>query len=259
MIVIKFGGNALAASSNNRWLDLVADFHQRGEKLIITHGGGPQIDAELALHGIEKKFIEGYRYTDDRTMQVVEMVLSGIAQKLVRDLRARGVRALSISGNDGGLFEVSIKRSPTGEDLGQVGEIDSVNSEILQILSHHGFLPVVTSISSTSQGVGVNVNADLAAGALAGALGAERVIFMTDVKGIYSNFPDEESLISSCSLNELNNLLPRISEGMIPKVEAVIQAIKVGAKSAQIIDGRTPEALNLALHGESVGTLVHHG
>jgi len=259
MIVIKFGGNALLHSSGNLWLDRVAEWQKRDTKLILTLGGGPQIDAELSLHGVARNFIEGYRFTDAKTMQIVEMVLSGIAQNLVRELRARNVSAVSISGNDGGLFEVSIKRSPSGRDLGQVGEVRDVNVRVINTLINEGFLPVITSISSTSEGVGVNVNADLAAGAIAGAISAEKVIFMTDVKGIYRRYPDEGSLIQSCSKSELEELLPEMSEGMIPKVEAVIQAIDRGAKSAQIIDGRTADALTLALQGDAVGTLVHHG
>jgi len=258
MIVVKFGGNALAQSSENSWLDLVAAYQKSGKNVVIVHGGGPQIDEELSLHGISKNFVEGFRFTDAETMNVVEMVLVGIAQGLVRDLRARGVKAVSVSGSDGGLFEVSKRKSPSGLELGQVGEVRSVDIKLLEALLAEGFLPIVSSVSSTSEGVGINVNADLAAGALAGALSAEKVIFMTDVKGIYRKFPEESSLINVCSKEEIAQLLPSLSEGMIPKVEAVIQALNLGAKGAQVIDGRTAEALSRALNDEPVGTLVHN-
>ena len=117
MIVVKFGGNALAGSSENSWLDLVARYHQSGKKIVLTHGGGPQIDAELSLHGIPRTFIEGFRVTDRKTMTIVEMVLAGIATYLVRQLKARGANSVSLTGNDGGLFEVELRKSPSGEDL----------------------------------------------------------------------------------------------------------------------------------------------
>ena len=259
MIVVKFGGNALAQASENRWLDLIADYHKGGGRVVIIHGGGPQIDAELSLHGVPRNFVEGYRFTDGKTMQIVEMVLASIGQYLVRELRARGVRAHSLTGSDGGLFEVDLKKSPSGPDLGQVGEVRAVKTEILELITSQGFLPVVSSCSSLPNGLGINVNADLAAGALAGAISAEKIIFMTDVKGIYRHFPDEESLIAQSSPQELAQLLPSLHEGMIPKVEAVIQALNLGAKSAQIIDGRSSDALALALQGKPEGTLVHHG
>ncbi|MFM7463369.1 MAG: acetylglutamate kinase, partial [Actinomycetota bacterium] len=232
MIVIKFGGNALAGAKDNKWLDLIAAKQRAGLKMVLVHGGGPQIDSELSLHGIERRFIEGFRYTDEATFNVVEMVLGSIAQNFVRSFRARNVDALSMSGSDVALFEPIVKRSPSGQDLGQVGEVERVDTRILEILMAEGVLPIVSSMSSTQDGKGVNVNADLAAGALAGALRAEKIIFMTDVKGIYRTFPDEGSLISECTFTELVELLPSFSGGMIPKVTAIISAMEKGAISA---------------------------
>lgn len=260
MIVIKYGGNALASSGESNWLRLIAKSFLAGKKIILLHGGGPQIDEEMKLHGVERNFIEGYRYTDNATFDVVEMVLAGkVQQQFVRALRSLGVPAVGITGSDGGLFTVGEKLSPSGMALGQVGDVKSVNPKLLQSLLDGGFLPIVSSVSSLDSGLGMNVNADLAAGAIAGAFAADQVIFMTDVIGLMRKYPDEGTKIDEISSGELERLMPSLSEGMIPKVEAVLNALKFGAKSALIIDGRSASPLEAALNGSAIGTLVTHG
>ena len=260
MIVIKLGGNALAASSSNDWVEPIGQAFNRDPNLIIVHGGGPQIDEELQIHGKSKLVIDGYRVTDANSFEIVEMVLAGkVQQSLVRLLRAAKLPAVGITGSDGALFDVVKRHSPSGSDLGQVGEVVGVNKGILAALLEKGFLPVVSSVSSDEDGLGFNVNADLAAGALAGAFTAERAIFMTDVPGIYRNYPDPDSLISQITLSELRELLPRLATGMIPKVEAVITALELGAKRASVIDGRDGRALSTLLAGGKAGTEVSHG
>jgi acetylglutamate kinase len=257
MIVLKFGGNALAGSRDNSWLDLIASYYATGEKLVLVHGGGPQIDAEAKIHGIEKKLINGLRVTDQLTLEIVEMVLVGkVGQQLVRYLNAKGCRAIGLSGSDANLLIGEKKLGPSGEDLGFVGEVRSVNVEILNLLEEKKVLPVISSVSADKSGQALNVNADLAAGAIAGALEADRVIFMTDVSGLYRDFPDPDSLIESLSFDELNAIRNQFSDGMAPKVEAVLNALSLGARSAQIIDGRTVDALERAMANQPVGTVI---
>lgn len=259
MIVIKLGGNALVAQQGSSWVEPVAEAFERERSLVLVHGGGPQIDAELKVHDIPKEVIGGYRVTDDATFAIVEMVLAGqVQQGLIRLLRASGVPAVGIAGSDGGLFNVRKKFGAGGVDLGHVGEIVGVRPALLEVLIAEGFLPVLSPVSSDENGVGFNVNADMAAGAVAGSLGADQAIFMTDVAGIFRNYPDEGSLIRRISLSELKDLLPVLAEGMIPKVEAVINALSSGARRAHVIDGRNGQALKSLLEGKDVGTEVVH-
>ncbi len=260
MIVVKLGGNALAHSSSHDWIEAVAKTFHSDRRVILVHGGGPQIDEELSIHGESKVVIDGYRVTDAKAFEIVEMVLAGrVQQSLVRALRGAGLPAVGITGSDGATFDVVKKSSPTGKDLGQVGEVNHVNTALVESLLDQGFLPVLSSVSSDEKGLGYNVNADLAAGSLAGAFKAERAIFMTDVPGIYRNYPEEDSLIRQISLSDLRRLAPSLATGMIPKVEAVITALESGARSASVIDGRDGVALSQLLTGNSVGTEVIHG
>jgi acetylglutamate kinase len=257
MILIKLGGNALASASDSSWLDAIEHSQKAGERIVIVHGGGPQIDEEFRVHDIAKVVVGGYRVTDERSFGLVEMVLAGkVQQTLVRAMRSRSLPAVGITGSDGNLLQARKKNSPQGDDLGQVGEIERVNPHLLEVLLDAGFLPVISPVSSDLSGVGFNVNADLAAGAVAGALKVERAIFMTDVAGIYRNFPDATTLIDHSTLNEMRALLPTLSEGMVPKVEAVINALTAGAKSVHVIDGRDGVALAALLSGKKAGTEI---
>jgi acetylglutamate kinase len=251
MIVIKFGGHAMGESAS-QWMQELAHRFKAGERFVIVHGGGPQIDQELKLRGIEKKMINGFRFTDQETMQVVEMVLTGtVLRSVVRSLVQVGLPAVGITGSDSKLLQVDYKDK---ENLGLVGVVKKVNSKILHDLLDMGYLPVISPVANDSNGVALNINADLAAGAIAGALRANQMLFLTDVPGIYANWPDQSSLIDSIEVNELKKIA--FSEGMIPKVEAAINAIEAGALSSRVLDGKSLDSFVSALNGEG-GTWVH--
>ena len=260
MMVVKLGGNALANMSDLGWIGVMASRISAGERFVLVHGGGPQIDSELALHGVSRRFVDGLRYTDEQTYGVVEMVLAGsVQQQLVRILRSHGLTAVGLTGNDGNLITATRRSSTSGEDIGQVGVPAAIEPRVITTLVDAGFLPVISPTSGNAEGIGFNVNADLAAAAIAGALAAECVIFMTDVEGIYRDYPNRESLISQISLEDLVKMKEGFTGGMIPKVEAVIEAITAGAREASVIDGRSGEALTALLSGQPIGTLVTRG
>ena len=251
MIVIKFGGHAMGENAS-QWMQELAHRFKAGERFVIVHGGGPQIDQELKLRGIEKKLINGFRFTDKETMQVVEMVLTGtVLRSVVRSFVQVGLPAVGITGSDSKLLQVDYKDK---ENLGLVGVVKKVNSKILHDLLDMGYLPVISPVANDSNGVALNINADLAAGAIAGALRANQMLFLTDVPGIYANWPDQGSLIDSIEVNELKKIA--FSEGMIPKVEAAINAIEAGALSSRVLDGKSLDSFVSALNGEG-GTWVH--
>ena len=203
MIVIKFGGHAMGENAS-QWMQELAHRFKAGERFVIVHGGGPQIDQELKLRGIEKKMINGFRFTDKETMQVVEMVLTGtVLRSVVRSLVQVGLPAVGITGSDSKLLQVDYKDK---ENLGLVGVVKKVNSKILHDLLDMGYLPVISPVANDSNGVALNINADLAAGAIAGALRANQMLFLTDVPGIYANWPDQSSLIDSIEVNELKKI-----------------------------------------------------
>jgi len=249
MIVIKFGGHAM--DSDPKWMGELAALWKSGKKFVVVHGGGPHIDAQLKVENIESEFKGGFRITTPAVMKVVESVLTGtVLRSVVRSLSAVGLPAVGITGSDAKLLEVKLK---DGGALGLVGEVTKVNPEILHSLIGSGFLPVVAPVSNDVEGKALNVNADLAAGAIAGALGADEMLFMTDVPGIYRNWPDRGSLINEISIAELSKL--QFADGMVPKVSAAINAVKSGAKSVRVIDGKSLEAFHDALAGKG-GTWV---
>ncbi len=249
MIVIKLGGHAM--DDDPAWMREIATRWSAGEKFVVVHGGGPQIDRQLQVEGIVSEFVNGFRITTAEVMKVVESVLTGtVLRSVVRSLSKVGLPAVGITGSDAGLLEVSVKDDGA---LGLVGQVDAVNPKILVSLIDAGFLPVVAPVSNGADGVALNVNADLAAGAIAGALHANEALFMTDVPGIYRNWPDKASLIDEISISELAAL--SFEGGMVPKVAAVINAIKSGARSARVIDGKSLSAFQSALHGKG-GTWV---
>jgi len=251
MIVIKFGGHAMGQNSAD-WMRELALRFKAGERFVIVHGGGPQIDQELKVRNIEKKMINGFRYTDSETMKVVEMVLTGtVLRSVVRSLIKAGLPAVGITGSDTGLLEVDYKDK---DKLGLVGVVNKVNPKLLHDLLDMGYLPVVAPVANDSNGTALNINADLAAGAIAGALRATQMLFLTDVPGIYANWPDQSSLIKSIGVQQLKDIT--FTEGMVPKVEAAINAIESGALSSRVIDGNSIESFVSALNGEG-GTWVH--
>lgn len=235
------------------------------EQCVIVHGGGPQIDAALKTHQLDSTFIGGFRVTTPEIFAVVQQVLSGtVLREVVGHLRAHDVPAVGISGRDGGTLQASILTTlvdGTNADLGRVGEVEHVDTSLLKSLLDSGFTPVVSPIAVEFDGEvevpqhGLNVNADLAAAAIAGALDATSLIFMTDVPGIYRNWPDRDSLISEISATDLASIKHEFDGGMAPKVKACLDAIAKGAKVVRIIDGRDPKALDEALSGAG-GTAV---
>lgn len=260
MIVIKYGGHALPeAGAVDPILAHIANCHKAGEKLVLVHGGGPQINAELKAHDIQSEFVGGYRKTTPETFEIVQRVLSGgVLRTLVNQLIGAGVNAIGISAADGSTIRATTMKpivDGVASDIGMVGQISAVNPVLLNQLLQADYLPVVSPVACDDFGNGLNLNADLVAGALGGALTSDQVIFMTDVSGIYRNYPDPASLIETISVAELKELLPTFSEGMIPKVESAISAIEAGANSARIIDGRDIKNLVAALDSQG-GTLV---
>lgn len=250
MIVIKFGGHAMGAESG-AWMKEIAARWTAGEKFVIIHGGGPQIDRELQSRSIQSEFRDGFRITTPEIMDVVEMVLTGsVLRTVVRSLQRAGLPAVGITGADGRLLEVT-KRD--GGKYGLVGEVHHVNPGIIQTLLAGGFMPVISPVAQDNDGVTLNVNADIAAGAIAGALDAEQMLFLTDVPGIFARWPEQDSMIAEIKSDELAAMT--FSGGMIPKVESVINAISSGAKSARIIDGKSLSAFQDALMGKG-GTWV---
>ena len=264
MIVIKFGGHAMT-DEEGLFAKAVQGALDMGEDCIIVHGGGPQIDTALKEANIAPNFLGGFRVTTPEVFEIVQRVLTGgVLRNVVAQLRNAGINAVGLSGRDGGLLiakkmEKLVDGSPA--ELGQVGEVVRVDTSILDALISSGFLPVVSSVavegdeSYENSRVGLNVNADLVAGAIAGAVKASTLIFMTDVAGIYRNWPDTSSLITSISSAELRSIKGGFAEGMAPKVLACLNAIEVGAQSVRIIDGKDPKAFALALRGIG-GTVV---
>jgi acetylglutamate kinase len=260
VIVIKYGGHALPQpGSPDPVVQAISKHHLAGNSLVVVHGGGPQIDAELTLHGISRQMIGGYRKTTPEVFAVVQKVLSGqVLRTLVNQFIHFGVNAIGISAADGELMRVS-KMLPIVDgqelDIGLVGDIEEVNPAILQLLLEARYLPIVSPISADSTGQGFNLNADIATGAIGGALHADEVIFMTDVAGVYRNYPDASTIITEITADNLRTLQPTFEEGMIPKVKAALSALESGAKRVRIIDGREAGNLSRAFSGIG-GTVV---
>lgn len=259
MIVVKFGGHAMA-DENGNFADAISAALTSGEKVVVVHGGGPQIDAALSIAGIESRFIGGFRYTTAATFAIVERVLvQEVGAQLAATLSDRGIKAKAISGRTLPTF-VSSKKSllidATTVDLGLVGDVTSVNTWAIEALLDDGFVPVVAPIAADETGDGgLNINADSAAAALAGELDATVLIIMTDVAGIFRNWPDKTTLIDAICAEELESIKSSFAEGMAPKVQAALNAIALGAKAVRIIDGTDPLSFAAALAGHG-GTLV---
>lgn len=255
-VVVKFGGSVMAGEDQGTLIEDLVLLQGAGVDPVLVHGGGPEITRVLERFGKESRFVNGLRVTDEETMEVVEMVLAGRANKtLVSLLSASGGSAVGISGKDGRVFQAH-RLAP---ELGQVGEIDAVDTRPIRVLSEAGYLPVVASIGIGAEGESYNLNADHAAGALAAALGASKLILLTDVRGVYRGTGDAKSLISVLRTREADQLIRDgvISRGMIPKVQACLEAIAAGVTSAHIIGGTLPHALLVELFTEEgVGTML---
>ena len=271
--VIKYGGNAMAkADLKTAFAQDILMLKYIGINPVIVHGGGPQIGQVLKRMGLESKFVGGLRVTDRETMEVVEMVLGGLVNKnivmLINRYAGGHIRAVGLTGKDGGLIRA--KKLDAEEyfrqmgdfrptellDLGHVGEVEFVDVQILKHLEEDNYIPVIAPIGFDSEGNAYNINADFVASAVAGALKAEKVIFLTDIEGLKDQ---EGKTISSININQINQMIENgtITGGMIPKVKACIQALKEGVKKAHILDGRIPHCVLLEIFtSEGIGTEI---
>ncbi|MEV4733434.1 acetylglutamate kinase [Saccharopolyspora sp. NPDC049426] len=261
-VVIKYGGNAMIDD------ELKAAFAQdmvflrlAGLRPVVVHGGGPQITSMLDRLGMEGEFRGGLRVTSPETMDVVRMVLFGqVGRELVGLINQHGPYAVGMSGEDARLFTAA-RRTATvdGEavDVGLVGDVVDVNPDAVLDLINAGRIPVVSTVAPDADGVVHNVNADTAAGALAVALGAEKLVVLTDVEGLYTNWPDKSSLVSRLDVDQLAELLPDLASGMVPKMEACLRAVRGGVPRAHVIDGRLAHSVLLEVFTSAgVGTMV---
>jgi len=258
-IVIKYGGHAMTDDGLRASFAVdVVLLKYIGMRPVIVHGGGPQIGEILKRLGLESTFVDGLRVTDDATMEVVEMVLGGrINSEIVKLVNHGGGRAVGLTGNDGGMFEVR-RKLKGGKDIGRVGEIVQVDPSPITAAASAGFVPVVAPIGVDSNGVTHNVNADEAAGAIARALHAEKLILLTDVEGVKDA---NGELIRQLSVEEARKLVSEgaIREGMIPKVECCIEALSGGVARTHIVDGRIVHAILLEIFTDGgIGTLLAH-
>jgi acetylglutamate kinase len=259
MIVVKFGGHAMT-DEHGSFATAIAEALKKGVQIVIVHGGGPQINAALQAAEIESEFIGGFRVTTPEIFEVVEQVLvHEVGPAIANSLLRIGVNAVAISGRASeSLIAEPLRKLVDGTpaDLGLVGVITAVNPQAIRNALKGGQVPVISpiAIDENFKG-GLNVNADIAAAAIAGALDASVLIIMTDVAGIYRNWPDESSLISEISLQELSEIKGSFAEGMAPKVQACLDAIAAGAQAVRIIDGTNPKSFELSLNN-SGGTLV---
>ena len=261
-VVIKYGGNAMIDEDLKRAFAEDIVFMKRcGVHPVVVHGGGPQISAMLKRLGIPSEFKAGLRVTTPEAMEIVRMVLVGqVGRDLVGLINQQSALAVGMSGEDGGLFTASRKKALIdGEevDLGLVGEVVGVRTEAINGLINAGRIPVVASIAPNRDGVVHNVNADTAAAALAIALKAERMVMLTDVEGLYADWPNSTDVIKELSASQLKELLPTLESGMVPKMEACLKAVEGGLTRATVTDGRVPHALLLEIFTNAgIGTMV---
>jgi acetylglutamate kinase len=261
-VVIKYGGHAMTAE------DLRAGFAQdlvflkhAGLRPVVVHGGGPQVTGHLDRLGIESEFTAGLRVTTEETIDVVRMVLNGKVNKDIVGLINRyGPYAVGLSGEDANLFTAERKYATVdgaAVDIGLVGEITAVDASMVHALLDNDRIPVISSTAHGADGAVYNVNADTAAAALAVALGAAKLVVLTDVEGVYRDWPNSDEVISQLDADDLEKLLPTLSAGMIPKMEACLTAVKGGVPRAHVLDGRLTHAILLEIFTDSgIGTMV---
>ncbi len=256
-VVIKYGGNAMINDDLKAAVmeDMVL-LRTVGIKVVLVHGGGPEINAMLKKTGKESKFVGGLRYTDEETMDIVQMVLAGkVNKELVQQITEHGGRAIGLCGLDGGMLTATRHCEP---DLGLVGDITRVDVTLLRNSLDTDTIPVVATVAGGDDGERYNVNADIAAAEIAAALGAEKLVLMTDVRGLLRDKDDPDSLISTVQVSDVPRLKKEgvLSGGMIPKIECCVEAVRRGVRRTHIIDGRIPHSILIEmLTHEGVGTM----
>lgn len=259
-VVVKYGGNALSGTEHADPLDVFAQdivmLRAVGIRPVVVHGGGPQINAMLDRLGVKSEFRDGRRVTDEATMQVVRMVLTGeVNPSLVSAITSRGGRAVGLSGADDGMISV-VQRDPA---LGFVGDVTGVRTAVIEQLLDDGCIPVIATIGVDAEGRTYNINADSVAAAVAGALGAAKLLYLTDIEGLRRDVNDAASLISKLSATELRTLLGdgTIAGGMIPKAESCLEAVELGVPAVHILDGRVAHVTMIELFTDAgIGTMV---
>ncbi len=260
VVVVKYGGNAMTDPELARSFarDVVL-MHYVGMRPVIVHGGGPQISDLMRRLDQQPTFVDGYRVTGAAELDVVRMVLQKTNKELVVMLNAHGDLAVGVSGEDANLIRALRMTGAGGADLGFVGTVDRVDPKVLDGLLSSGFIPVIAPIGVGRDGQAYNINADHAAAAVAAALRAAKLVFLTDVEGLYEDFGDEGTLLPRVTVPDLNRMLEeeKLSEGMIPKVRGCVEALRAGVERAHILDGRVEHALLLEVFTDSgVGTMV---
>ncbi|SEB26984.1 MULTISPECIES: acetylglutamate kinase [unclassified Mycobacterium] len=262
IVVVKYGGNAMTDDTlKAAFAADMAFLRNCGIQPVVVHGGGPQISAMLKHLGIEGDFKGGFRVTTPEVLEVARMVLFGqVGRELVGLINAHGPYAVGITGEDAQLF-TAVRRSVTVDgvptDIGLVGDVEHVNADAILDLIDAGRIPVVSTIAPDADGVVHNINADTAAAAVAEALGAEKLLMLTDVEGLYTDWPDRNSLVTEIDTAALAQLLPKLESGMVPKIEACLRAVQNGVPSAHVIDGRVEHCVLVELFtDEGTGTKV---
>ncbi|MBE5737392.1 MAG: acetylglutamate kinase [Clostridiales bacterium] len=257
VLVIKYGGNAMINQTlKEQVMEDIVLLHLIGVKVVLVHGGGPEISEMMSKLGKKPEFVDGLRVTDKETVDIVQMVLAGkINKSLVNYLEMKGGKAMGVSGMDGRLIEAKMK----DQRLGYVGEITNINIQCVQDLLDNGYIPVISTVGCDDEGNVYNINGDTAAARIAGALNAERLIMMTDIAGILKDKDDPSTLIPEITIEQAQSLFEQgvIQGGMIPKVKCCIDAIGHGVKNVIIMDGRIPHSILMEiLTDEGAGTMV---
>jgi acetylglutamate kinase len=257
-VVIKYGGAAMEdAALREEFARDVVLLKYVGLNPIVVHGGGPEISAYMERLGLPIEFVGGLRVSNEDTVEVAKMVLVGkVNKEIVLRLNRHGQPAVGLCGDDGSLFRVARRAAPGGEDIGFVGRIERVNIGVIEHVASD-YIPVIASVGADREGLSYNVNADEAAGAVAGAMGAYKVIFLTDVPGWLADPQDLESRIARATAEQVRDALPRLAGGMRPKLSACVDAINAGVSAAHILDGRLAHSLLLELFtDEGIGTMI---
>lgn len=259
IVVVKYGGSAMLENDlKKKVMQDIVLLKLVGLQPVIVHGGGKEISKWLQKVNIEAHFVNGFRFTDNATMEVVEMVLNKVNKELVQMIGELGMKAVGISGKDGSLLHCH-KKEVDGEDIGFVGEVSEVNPDIIFDLLEKDFVPVICPVGFDRDYTSYNVNADDAACAVAKALKADKLAFLTDVEGVYKDFNDKESLIEKISVSEITALIEagQMGTGMLPKLASCVDAVKNGVSKVTIADGRIPHCLLLELFtNKGIGTMI---